>query len=348
MNCIRHSTDCVYMPSEASSQMRQQTAQSKSPLITRDASGRMNDPHSAPTTILSPDLGFEDLELLHQYVMCTSIATSQLPAVTKQMQVLVPRLAQEHHFMMRGILTKAAVHLSWLRPSRKEHYTLLAAKHHSIALPHFRSALAVMDRKNYYPLIVYSKGLVWCSFAWCEPFSGLTRMTPSEENWLPSWFYLLLGSCLIVKSCKSWIESGSHLLLPALDDLTEYSKSSDCIKMLTLISSLDALSGSSVCPMVLSALSEAFARASMRHHNTPLRNAINFWVGMLPNDDLDSVHKGEPWALVVLAHFSVLIFRSETRWLMKGHARRLLGLILLRLKSTWLQCVQWPLMEVSA
>lgn len=77
-------------------------------------------------------MNLEDLELLHQYMTSTSITTGQLPDARIQMQIAVPQLAQTYHFVMRGILAKAAIHLSWLRPYRKQRYAILAAKHLSL------------------------------------------------------------------------------------------------------------------------------------------------------------------------------------------------------------------------
>lgn len=249
---------------------------------------------------------------------------------------------------MRGLLAKAAVHLSWLRPSHKQHYAWLAAKHHSIALPAFRSTLQHICEDNHSALIEYSFGLVWCSFAWHETFAGNTQTSSSGKRcWLPDWFYLLRGSCLIVKSCSQWITNGLHIL-PNLDDCADFSSSHDNLRLTTLISQLTAQTGSRTCEAVLTALQGAFARASMRHHNTPLRNAINYWIGGLPEEFIDALQREEPWTLVAMAHFSILIHRSETRWFMKGHATELLRMIIDRLNPPWAQYIHWPCEELGA
>lgn len=300
---------------------------------------------------LSPsrDMNLEDLELLHQYMTSTSITTGQLPDARIQMQRAVPQLAQTYHFVMRGILAKAAIHLSWLRPYRKQRYAILAAKHHDAAFPEFRSALQQMNQHNYRALILYSKGLVWCSFAWCETLTDEHRTLSCESgsSWLPRWFHLLRGSCLVVEACKPWIESGLYLSPPPLEDDPAFTTSLDNCRLAALEDHLLPQVESPICEVVLSGLQEAFARAALRHHNTPLRNAMNYWMGMLPNEYLEALQDQTPWALVVLAHFCILVSRSETRWFMKGHGAKLLHSTLERLPKAWKEYTEWPREEVQ-
>lgn len=249
---------------------------------------------------------------------------------------------------MRGILAKAAVHLSWLRPTQQQHYTLLAARHHGRALPEFRSTLQRLDAHNYSAVIAYSFSLVWCAFArhTMSSTDGLISQNPRKDDWLPEWFSLLRGSCVLVNSCRVWIKTGTHVL-PELGDSFSSSQSLDNDRILDLTIRLVPLSEPSLCEKVLSTLRHSFALASMHDQNTPLRNAVNFWIGALPDQYLILLKGGEPWALVVMAHFCVLVHRSETRWFMKGHAAQLLQKIVERLGNSWEEYLQWPCEEVG-
>lgn len=250
---------------------------------------------------------------------------------------------------MRGILAKAAIHLSWLRPSQKAHYTSLAANHHGAALPEFRSNLQKLSEQNFRALILYAKGLLWCSFSGFGTFHPCeqTNSFETDDDWLPQWFNLLRGSCQVVECCKPWIEKGSYFLSPPPDDLSFFLSSADNHRLAALKRTLVPLVESSLCETVLSALQGAFARASMRHHNTPLRNATNFWVGTISDEYLSEVRKQEPWALVVMTYFCILVYRSETQWFMRGHASDLLLSILKRLPPQWKAYTSWPREEIG-
>ncbi|KAH9227400.1 hypothetical protein K456DRAFT_58214 [Colletotrichum gloeosporioides 23] len=343
--CVRHSTECLYQPTGAIVRRRKfesTCTQQRAPLPV---------PTSSPLISPSRDLNLSDLELLHQYLTSTCKATSQLPEVTAHIQTTIPRLAQDHPFLMRGILAKAAIHLSWLQPNRKGHYAALASNHHGLGLPDFRAALQNMNPDNCDALISYSKGLVWCAFAWHESFSTNTQAVSSVGNvsWLLEWFNLLRGSCLIVEASRRWTTNCLYALPPALDDITEFCSSVDGCRISALKLRLFSTPLSPTCEAVTSALAAleySFALASMRHHNTPFRNAINYWGGALRNDYITLLQEKEPWALIVLAHFCVLVHRSETRWIMKGHGARLLQSISDRLDVQWHEYLQWPLEEI--
>lgn len=92
---------------------------------------------------------------------------------------------------------------------------------------------------------------------------------------------------------------------------------------------------------VLSTLRESFTRASVQALNTPLSNAMNSWVGCLPDEYMVLLQASEPWAIVALAHFCVLVHRSETVWFMKGNANQLLQQIIDNLKEPWGVFIEW-------
>lgn len=347
--CARHETDCVYPQPLGNSSSNFGPTTNSSPasisaVRTIRHPGTVNE---TPATQLQ-NLDFENLELLHQWLTYTCFVTSQLPEETLKVQRDVPRLAHGHPFFMHGVLAEAAVHLSWLRPQQRQHYNLLAAKHHRLALPDFRSTLDSINESNYSALIAYSFSLVWCAFAkFISPPTAGSTIKPSDHNgWLPEWFSLLRGSCIIVESCKVWINDGIHVL-PQVDNSAEFWQSLDHRRIAALRSKLVPLSKSRLCHDVLSLLHHSFALASMRHYNTPLRNAINHWISKIPNDYMRLLQKGEPWALVIMAHFCILVYRSETLWFMKGHAARFLQSISDRLEESWQQYVQWPHDEVG-
>lgn len=302
----------------------------------------MNSIPGSPST----ELNLVDLELLHQYLTSTCIPTGQLPETTTHVQATVLPLAQAHPFVMHGMLAMAATHLSQLRPSRQAYYAMLSAKNHENALPEFRLALQDINSKNCHALIAYSKALVWCLMASDESSSQM-RVAPGVEcGWLPQWFPLLRGSCQIVEYSRTWIKEGPHVL-QKLDSTVDYSETLGYRQISTLMSQLLPLTESLSCEIVLIALRESFVRASIHHHNTPFRNAINFWIGSLPDEYVVLLQKKEPWTLVALAHFCVLVHQCEFVWFMKGHATRLLLSIVECLDSTWRCYVQWPCKELG-
>lgn len=295
---------------------------------------------------LSAELNFTDLELLHQYLTYTCIADSQLPEITAYIHKTILPLALAHPFVMRGILAMAAIHLSRLRPSCQVRYEMIATKHHDSALPYFRSALRSINQENFQALISYSKGLLWCSLAKDGSSREINSNQSSESSWIPQWFHLLRGSCQIVETSRAWIQAGPHLR-PEFDSTIDYSENPAVQQVSALMAQLYSITKSVICETVLSALRESFARASMDHINTPYRNAINFWIASLPYEYFTLLENNEPWALVALSYFCVLLYHSEPTWFVRCNTTILMVSVTDRLCGVWKDFAKWPCTQLG-
>lgn len=337
--CVRHNSKCSYSPRPASADPTSHSSAATPNELDLSLSGRRLSSNA--------HLNLQDLELLHHWLTATCIATSQRPEATLEVQRSTPSLAQKSPFLMHGILAQAATHLARLRPSGRRYYSVVAAKHHAHALPEFRSALQIMDENNHAALIAFSFTLVWCAFARCDTLTrddSISR-TLHSEHWLPDWLLLLRGSCLLIRRSKTWVER-SHVLLQT-KVCSRFFSTPDHRNITALMRYLQELGASSTCHQVLLTLHHSFKLAWMRESNTPLRNAVNYWVASLPDEYLQALQAREPEALVILSYFCVLVYRSETRWFMRGHAIQLLQSIVERVTDTWKPQLVWPCEEIG-
>ncbi|KAI9701736.1 MAG: hypothetical protein M1820_006364 [Bogoriella megaspora] len=302
----------------------------------------------------STGLNLCDLELLHQYLIATCMSTNQKPEVTSRIQITMPALALQYTFLMHGILSMAAVHLARIRPARQEEYLLIASRYQNLALPAYRSAVQHLDARNCHALVAFSKGILWSAFAYppCIVSPGFAIDVDEDGDWLPNWFHLLYGSCMLVKAARGWIEAGPHphlvnLLIAPLEPAVD----SDTQHILDFVAHLNMISGdvgeteSLTIEIETDAalrLCNSFAIAAMSDQNTPLRNAVNAWIESLPPAYLTMLQNKNPRSLVILAFFCVLIQRSETVWYMQGNAKRLLLVIEQNLDSSYMPWIHWP------
>ena len=133
----------------------------------------------------------------------------------------------------------AAVHLSRLQPSRQRELLLTARTHQVAALPVFRAAVKEMDEQNWYAVIAFSKGMLWASFASPDAESNCPYASNTNDDWLPEWFHLLCGSCLLVDSARGWIKDGPFLHhTDYLDDSTYHAIGPESQEILNFISYL--------------------------------------------------------------------------------------------------------------
>lgn len=70
------------------------------------------------------------------------------------------------------------------------------------------------------------------------------------------------------------------------------------------------------------------------------------WVVQIPELYILMVSKREPVALVVLAHFCLLLNRMENTWWISGLSRRLLQDIHQALGNEWESQISWPLQDL--
>jgi hypothetical protein len=90
----------------------------------------------------------QDLELLHFYTTVTSLSFSNIPERQGIWQFVVPQLAFSFDFMLHGILTFAAIHLSNVQPERKTQLRDTSTMHYGIASASFRRAVSNLTREN--------------------------------------------------------------------------------------------------------------------------------------------------------------------------------------------------------
>lgn len=76
------------------------------------------------------------------------------------------------------------------------------------------------------------------------------------------------------------------------------------------------------------------------------------WPIIIPDVYIQMISQRNPHALVLLAHYTVLLKRNEERWWIKNKAEELLQKIVLELQrlpdaQQWMEWIQWPLGEVG-
>jgi hypothetical protein len=78
-----------------------------------------------------------------------------------------------------------------------------------------------------------------------------------------------------------------------------------------------------------------------------LSTALHIWPAKVSQDYLDLLKERDPAALVLLAHYCLLLEPLESNWYMSGFRKRLLTRIYNQLDDEWRQWLQWPLEEIG-
>ena len=300
-----------------------------------------------------PALQMPELELLHHFTTETCYTLSDRSQSHELWRVTVPQVAFEHDFLMRGILAIAALHLSYLRQDKQSYWTHVAAKQQDAALSTFRSIMSHMGESNCDALLALSSLIVVYGFESPKNSNSLGMFNyngQESDEWLP----LIRGVNSIIMSVWPWIRNGR--LKGLLHDHVQEPPRTELSRVLSeQLSHLDNMCDrASGGPEVVSAYKAAVGalRLSLvRMNNRPQYEcevSIAFlWPVMIPQEYITMLNEKRPEALIILAHYCIILHQLDHYWWMKGWAPHIIDNIHRELDEDWLYYLQWPTNVIS-
>jgi Orsellinic acid/F9775 biosynthesis cluster protein D/Fungal specific transcription factor domain len=303
-----------------------------------------------------------DFRLLEHFQACTCHEVGYDVASREVWHTDVPVLAAKHPFLMHGILACAALHLAFGNLRERRRYKLIAAHHQSMALPSFRSEIANPSEDNCFALLAFTQLLIIHCFAADHHNEDLLIVGGKDDIDLPEWLFVIRGSCHIFQAVLPYLTKGSFMSLvtggvgrediepqdvsPEMSDVDEHLRG--LIDMMHLSVEKSKEKGkfrASALPSAVLILARAFskARAAQLRNSYTMWIAIHTWPVQVPEGYLDLLKERDPAALVVLAHYCILLRPLEDNWYMHGYTSRLLSRIYTQLDEEWYTWLQWPL-----
>lgn len=269
-------------------------------------------------------------------------------------QTTVPDIACQCPFLLHGILACAGLHLAHLYPAQEQEYTIAARKHQDIALPLFRKTVDNIDPDNCHAFFAFSHLLVIYTWAAEKHDDLLLLVSTDEEDTIPPWLYFLRNGCSLL--CKVWdsIENGPVKALASAWEIPSAEPKAKTTLVTHLLSAVpDRTSpdswSSEVCKIYLDAaleLEKAFASTPASEYYTTW-DALRIWPMYASVQFFALLKTWHPGALILLAHYCILLQRVESNWYFEGRASRLLLTILNHLDAKWHQYIKWPLQEIG-
>ena len=304
-------------------------------------------------------LDMSTLELLHHYTTSTSHTISRGVESVFFWAQDIPIIAFGNKFLMYGILSIAAFHCSSMpcEPSKALSYQQKALQFQSAGLPGFRAAMADPTTENSTAIIAFAwlLGIQRCVGA--LNLNGVRAAATSDSKSMSpiiEFLMLMRGGCDMVLKFQHLLPVNSDFrilgvvieeLLGSHDDSSSPDGLADsqllqypgvplavCQRLIGLPTALkDALpsfeDSEIVSPAVLCLL-KSYARSYASDNGLALWNGIEAWVLQISDEFLGLLKAGHPAALVVFAHWCVLMRRTESHyWFLKGQSARLIGIV---------------------
>lgn len=308
------------------------------------------------STRRTTDLAIGDLELLHHFstVTCGTIADACASEDNRELwQIHAVRLGFKHEFLLRAILTVAALHLRSLHPLQSSYYDLMASTHQSFALEAARDALTQVDENNCHAIFLFSCLIVIMTSASFRKQAGV-----EVHQEILEYFFLLRGCNSVLQ--LYWDTLRNSFIYPLLDEVNQTETKpgyqiKDAEHIMDLLTTC-CYSGPDGDPeaakaytMTVYELMKTFSQVSiLRERGQGLYLSCCIWPNTVPQKYLELLADQQPQALVILAHYAVLLHWADKEWFMRGMARYLLDTIRASVGEEWQAALQWPCSEIES
>jgi hypothetical protein len=297
-----------------------------------------------------------DLRLMHHFtsVLGFELANADTPEARALWTQHAVKLGFKHEFLLRGILAVSAFHLAHLYPDRKVEYEIIGTRHQSLGLTVFQETLAHVDETNCHALFAFSCLLIVIAFA-----SSTKERSGDFTHDVLQWFYLLRGTDTVLNMHHDTIRCS--FLKPLLDEMAHventaahrFPDTDQITKLFRVCSTPDHdKETAQAIDLAIHSLLSTFIQASLlktRGSGTVLATFV--WPINLAPRFLDLLSEKQPEAMVILAHYCVLIHWSENKhegnWFIAGWAAYMLETISDSIPEVWQQQLEWPISMIT-
>ncbi|RMZ85987.1 hypothetical protein DV737_g330, partial [Chaetothyriales sp. CBS 132003] len=313
---------------------------------------RRASPFDAPdllSTRDTTDLAITDLKLLHHYttVVAPELSSPRKPESLVMWQVDCVQLGFKYDFLLHGLLAVAAFEMCQSHPDQRPEYEVLASHHQSLALVSYREILQDVNVKNCHAVCAFSCVLIVMAFA------SSTKEQPSDfSRDILQWFYLLRGANTVLNMHADTIRSS--FLKPLITEMdTVKTTPTYTISNTDRISDLFRICGISnhdrevaqAYTLAIHSLLSTFTQVSICRNSGESPVLASFvWPITLHPQFLDLLSEKQPEALVILAHYCVVIYWGEldNTWFLRGWASYMLETIKQSIPENWQEHLKWP------
>jgi hypothetical protein len=217
-----------------------------------------------------------------------------------------------------------------------------------MALPLIRSALTRLDEDNCHA--VYACGHMVVKYAFASPQSPGSLVFSCGAGTVSEFVPLLRGAFSIHDYALGWLMAGP--LGPSIERPFDQDPSLSHNPDDKLLASLLPLfikggKDGSVCCEALNALRRLFAMIFTPNQTLSTKTIVYSWPVQVPQRYIILMSERNQAAIVVLAHYCIMLNMIDSFWFMEGCAARLLDQCRKELDKEWLPNIQWPLSVVG-
>ncbi|KAL9109762.1 MAG: hypothetical protein Q9227_005631 [Pyrenula ochraceoflavens] len=331
----------------------------------RDAEGEELE-HQRSSTPLT-HLMKPNMELLHHYTTRTCFTMTDDIQLHHIWQIVIPKQAFSHEFLLHGLLALAALH--YRRESSGSHsttFTELAQQHQEQALTSYIPLLQTIDEVNCHALFAFSSIIGALSYG----FLQISEDRISDEEYVRSFadiFDLLIGATAIAVQARPWLRAGDLSIMMAPTPNFDERMVDSCDQARTalqfLLQSIRHLSISPSGPDYFTGANhgthqETYASSiiklgllfpgSPRGRKLPTMSQLVGWPIFAGSSYITLLKAHDPIALVILAHYGAALHASSHVWWLQGLGARLISSVSRMIGKEWHPYLGWAVAFASS
>lgn len=262
-------------------------------------------------------------------------------------QTSIVDLGFRHHFLLRGILATAAIHRATVHPEETDELLFQSFQHMDIAMAAFRQHLSKPDPATCIPVFalacllnIHRLGLaqVQPPVDPVEEFCLHARLSRGIKPTVNEYWERILSSEMgpVVRDARLMTSPGQESMGSFLDALL--------LKDVVYDHHLDTALQDD-CLAAIDTLHTLFTTTPIEADQAAIGRLFS-WMANLSNGFLEMLERKQMVALVILAHFAVLMGRGERVWYLRGWAGWLLGAVEREVGEELGEWLEWPRGEI--
>ncbi|KAH8782679.1 hypothetical protein F5883DRAFT_536747 [Diaporthe sp. PMI_573] len=313
-----------------------------------------------------PNFSIRDLELLHHWIVSTSVDIYKTPGVDALWQTILPQIGFQHPFVAHAILSLAALHMSYINGSQDRSYIMEASQHHEIGVAGFHECVNNLTQEKSEALLAWSiLNLLYVFSISRQLADSVERNSPRLRKdrllgveWIPMmrgidavlgpyFDFLAKGRLSTILQLGNWEELDPEEALPNAVDpalrllrgLWENSSDAEVYEQ--------ALSAMRKCRMY----TEQFQ--TMDTQTLQKWGCNRAWAGPMafvhfaPQEYFTLLHQRQPHSLILFAYFGAFLHTLDDYWFLDGWGKDIVEVVDEMLGSYWRPWIHLPLQSVG-
>ncbi|OAL51127.1 hypothetical protein IQ07DRAFT_643247 [Pyrenochaeta sp. DS3sAY3a] len=298
-------------------------------------------------------LNISQLHLLHHYTTATAKTLSAEPLNADVYSSYLVKVAFGYPFLLHAVLALGALHLSRTEScSEKATLLHLADHHHNSSITSFRLEIVDVNESNYEAVFLFSSTLF--PYLWgCmtendtgpdHTFDSITsnllmtrRIRPLVHD-----FYERLSESELgrLRPQDTRIVDWDNLVLPTTTELTELQKFAGLVHHFFDECAAEA------CNQAIRVLVVVFDVAA-QSRESPSDALLKMWIHFVSPRFMQLLSERQPGALIILAHYAVLLNRAAHYWFLAGVPTKILTAVYALIPAEWKPWMDWPRAQIE-